>query len=303
MLLCDDVSCNDPSHSAAIDKLYDDIVNCLVDAGNDLASSCKKGYKQILGWNEYCSEYHSEAREAFLLWRTNSNPRQGPLFDLMKRTRSHFKLTLRYCKSQEKRATSDSLAKKLLCKDSKAFWSEIKKINNTNCSIASTIDNVTGQRNIANMWQGYFKKLLNSSADSRRNNYVSDKLSDCSLTGNLITASEISSAIKELKCGKSCGLDELNSEHFKYASDKLVVYLTLVYNAMLTHGYIPEKFMLTLLVPIVKNKKVCITDSENYRPIAIATVTSKIVQIIILTNTNLILLLGITSLDAGLAII
>ena len=87
------------------------------------------------------------------MWRANSSPRYGPMFEIMKRTRAHFKLTLRHCKSMEKRKTADILAKKLLCKDSKAFWSEIKKINCNNTSIAATIDNVTGQDNIVNLWQ------------------------------------------------------------------------------------------------------------------------------------------------------
>ena len=87
-----------------------------------------------------------------------------------------------------------------------------------------------------------------------------------------------------MKSGKSCGLDGLSSENFKFASRKLSMYLTLVYNCMITHGHVSEKFMLTMIVPIVKDKKSSITVSDNYRPIAITNVASKIVEIILLTK-------------------
>ena len=79
-----------------------------------------------LGWNDYAKAAHDEAREAFILWNTNSKPRHGPVFDLMKNTRARFKYALRYCKSVETRANIDALANKLLAKDDTAFWMEIK---------------------------------------------------------------------------------------------------------------------------------------------------------------------------------
>ena len=53
---------------------------------------------------------------------------------------------------------ADSLAKKLLMKDSKSFWKDIKWINGANLTpLWSTINGETGHENIANMWQDYFK--------------------------------------------------------------------------------------------------------------------------------------------------
>jgi hypothetical protein len=50
------------------------------------------------------------------------------------------------------------------------------------------------------------------------------------------------------------------------------------------HGYIPVKALETVLVPIVKNRKGDITDSDNYRPIAVATTASKIIEILLLNK-------------------
>ena len=85
------------------------------------------------------------------------------------------------------------------------------------------------------------------------------------MDGNIMTSEEIAD-------GVSCGYDGLSNEHFKFADKNLFVYLSLIFNAMLLHGHVPEKFMLTLIAPIITNKKGCVTDCDNYRPIAITTV-------------------------------
>ena len=51
---------------------------------------------------------------------------------------------------------------------------------------------------------------------------------------------------------------------------------------MLTHGYLPADSIVTTLVPIIKNKRGDITDKNNYRPIALATVFSKLFEKVVL---------------------
>ena len=77
----------------------------------------------------------------------------------MRTSHAIFKNTLHQCKAQEICHTVDSLAKKLLMKDSKSFWKEINSINGANSTlIASTINSLSGHENIAYMWQDYLLK-------------------------------------------------------------------------------------------------------------------------------------------------
>ena len=55
------------------------------------------------------------------------------------------------------------------------------------------------------------------------------------------------------------------------------------------HGHIPEQLMDTILISLVKDKKGIITDKDNYRPVAITCVTSKILELIILDKFGYIL--------------
>lgn len=287
LLLCDNPNCDNIVHHKAIEVMYDAIIDALLQSGEDTMHECKTYENQIFGWNSVCKEVHATARDAFLTWVSNDKPKHGPLFDCMKRSRASFKYVLRQCKTNDSKAKADNLARKFLSKDCKSFWTELKRLNGSDKSVlASTVNGVSGHGNIANMWHDYYKKLLNSTSGTDNKKFVMDQFKICNTVDFEITPVDVKEAIKDLKSGKSAGLDNLTSEHFKYASDKLYVLLCLVINSMLTHGFLPSKFMDTLLIPIVKDKKGNITDGDNYRPIAITCVASKVFELIILDKCS-----------------
>jgi hypothetical protein len=53
---------------------------------------------------------------------------------------------------------------------------------------------------------------------------------------------------------------------------------------MLIHCHVPKTFMETILVPIVKDKRESVTDENNYRPIALTSIFSKLFESIILNK-------------------
>ena len=67
----------------------------------------------------------------------------------------------------------------------------------------------------------------------------------------------------------------------------LSVLLSMVLNVMFSHGYLPDELMQTIVIPIIKDKKGLMTDKNNYRPIAITTVLSKIIELILLDRLEL----------------
>ena len=51
------------------------------------------------------------------------------------------------------------------------------------------------------------------------------------------------------------------------------VFLSLLFNTFILHGCLPVDFMKTAIVPIIKNKTGDTSDKNNYRPIALVTMT------------------------------
>ena len=69
-----------------------------------------------------------------------------------------------------------------------------------------------------------------------------------------ITLVDIWDALENIKYCKSRGIDGISAEHFGFAHSRIHVLLSLLFSAFITHCYLPSMFMLTAIVPIIKNK-------------------------------------------------
>ena len=58
----------------------------------------------------------------------------------------------------------------------------------------------------------------------------------------------------------------------------------MVFKSMFSHGYVPSKLMVIVNSPIIKDKKSLVTDTYNYTPIAGISVTSNVIELILLES-------------------
>ena len=70
----------------------------------------------------------------------------------------------------------------------------------------------------------------------------------------IIPPFNILNALKNIKCGKSSGINGISIEQFVFAHSRINVLLSLLFSAFVMHGYLPSMFMKTAIVPIIKNK-------------------------------------------------
>ena len=155
----------------------------------------------------------------------------------------------------------------------------MSKINQTSNIIASSIDGISGECNISVLWKDHFSSILNSSGSSNANlkNSIMSKLDEVKYSENMIVSSRVTSKlIGELESGKSSGPDNISPKSLKFASNRLSVLLFLCFFICLSHGYLPPAMIKTTIVPIVKNKCGNIYKSNSYRPIALATIITKL---------------------------
>ena len=61
-------------------------------------------------------------------------------------------------------------------------------------------------------------------------------------------------AVNRLHNGKGNGYKGLMSELIKLASDKLFVHIAMLFTSMTVHGFVPEDFQVSTIVPIPKGK-------------------------------------------------
>jgi len=91
---------------------------------------------------------------------------------------------------------------------------------------------------------------------------------DCSY--GLLSIEEVDTIIRSnLKVGKAPGIDHLTAEHFISAYPTVVSHLTNLFNAITLHGYVPNSFGLSVIVPLVKDRCGDISKLTNYKAISI----------------------------------
>lgn len=217
------------------------------------------------------------------IWLENGKPRQGPLFREFSRSKAKFKYALRFITRNENLLRKESLAKKLAQTNTKNFWNEIASINNCKVPLPSTIDNANTPKDILQVWENQFKNIFNCIP---KKTYNEPFCLDTNYEKVKVTNSEIQDAIESLDLNKSCGLDGIFAEHLKYASSKLIPLLSLCFSGLLIHGILPDSLMAVIIVPVIKDKCGNVNVKENYRPIALASILSKVLEIIILNRID-----------------
>ena len=109
---------------------------------------------------------------------------------------------------------------------------------------------------------------------------VSRKLQNIQHNSNMaVSAKSITEIVSKLECGKSAGPDGISAECFKFA--KIHVLLSLLFSMCFSRGYLPSALIKTTI-----SEKDNLLDSNNYRPIAIATITSNLLESVLLLKCS-----------------
>ena len=104
-----------------------------------------------------------------------------------------------------------------------------------------------------------------------------------------VSCDDLSYAIDYLDINKSCGLDGIYAEHLKFGSYLLANLLSQCMSSFFTHGSLPNSMIANVLGPVIKSKTGRIMSKDNYRPIALASVVSKVVEIVIYNRISVYL--------------
>ena len=158
------------------------------------------------------------------------------------------------------------------------------------------IDKAVGGNEICDLFSYKYQSLYNSVSYNQDDlNEVVKKLD--SLTNNVcskdhcynshsINVSMVTSAFELLKHNKSDGKVSSISNFIIYSPHILSVYLSLLFNSLIIHGFTPYEMLTGTIIPISKSKHKSIHDSSNYRGIALSSIFGKIVNNIILKSNS-----------------
>ena len=212
---------------------------------------------------------------------SKSRPRHGPSYHAMRSSRAWFKYTLRQCRYNERQSGSEKLANRMKDHELNDFWKDVKKHSKSKSALSNCIDGVTRETAIADLWRNHYQELLNDSTrndDDVKMDVLENFHNICPHVGMHVTMGEVNEFVKSLPSRKSSGLDGLNGESLKHANPLLCLLLSICYTCMFKHCYMPQSMINSVIVPLVKNKSGDLTDKNNYRPIALSSIASKVFE-------------------------
>ena len=281
-LNCQNLECKNNLHMQVLSKFYSDITNSLTEASSHLNIDKEKNYVSRPGWTEYVSELYDYSKTCHQKWLDSNGSRQGIIHENYVKSRARFKYALKYISKNEQKIRKEVMAKNLANKDTNEFWKDISKNNNSKTPLPDHIDEAKGTDEILKLWKKHFHDIFNCLKPTNKTNrpYVLDNaIQEIAVKPHMVIE-----AIKELSINKSCGLDGITAEHLKYASDKLPHLLSMAITGFFSHGFLPDAMLSVLIVPVIKDKAGNINAKDNYRPIALASIISKIIETIILNR-------------------
>lgn len=133
---------------------------------------------------------------------------------------------------------------------------------------------INSKAELLNIWKTYFESLLKISSTNSLYPDIPEPDHELPINQADFTELELQYTLKQLKKGKSPGLDDISIEALKFGGDTLMSHLLELCNRALDTGEIPDRWREGLIIPIPKKgnqKKI-----ENYRGITLLSTPLKL---------------------------
>ena len=286
---CTDAFCR--QHADAIVKYHDEIVqSCIKTSMSSIPKSRSK--PRVAGWNTHVRQFRETALFWNFLWKENGKPKLGLIAQTRRRTRAEYHRAVKRVKAQANSIASAKMADALVQNHSRDFWREVKKTNKSAKPVPSTMDGVTGEREISEVFARKYERLYNGVSydpddmNNLRNDLDSKIRTECCIGycyhHHHVTAELMDRAFSRLNAGKRDGDGCFSTDHLIHGGRCLRTHLCLLFTAMLRHGHTPPRMLDSTIIPIPKSSRKSLSDSGNYRGIALNSPLSKTFELVIL---------------------
>lgn len=222
------------------------------------------------------------------MWLECGRPRTGAVADSMRRTRAAYHYAIRAVKRDQDKIINERLAESILNNSSRNFWSEIKRIRSNKSGTSRIVDGQTECISIAKLFAVKYRDLYTSvpydvNEMCRIQSDVKTLLSSApSSVDCVFTVHDLKHAVTRLSAHKNDGSTGLTSDHIINAGDDCLTHIAFLFTAIAIHGTVPDSFLYSTVVPIPKGRNVNVSDSSNFRGIALSSIYGKLFDNIVL---------------------
>ena len=174
--------------------------------------------------------------------------------------------------------------------DSTKLWKHIHELVQSDSKSAPTAikdgeTTLTDAQHLCESFNKYFSTVVHQYLPTTSqtpdlealHNFVSSKIPDgILLTMPPLTCEEVFQSLNKLDPHKATGLDDLSSKILKMSASVIAKPLSVIYNPSIACGYFPTQWKTARVTPVHKSGSR--TDKNNYRPISILCIVSKLLE-------------------------
>ena len=288
-VVCNNVGCLEGAHLRQIEHLCKCIVNSCLDAANLTIPQSKPRQGNVPYWTEQVQPERDKALYWHYIWVQAGKPRHGWVANIMRSTRVKYHRAIKLVKKQEEDLRKQRMAQYISENNSRDLWGELKRLRVSNKVSSNVIDGYSNEHDICEVFKKKYETLLSDvpSTQEELSQIQSDITSRvyqnpiCSFN-----VKDIEKVIGKLKSGKADGNIGFCSDHIINSSKKCQIYISLLFNSMLMHGYCPGDLLISNIVSIPKNPQGSLSSSENYRGISLSNALTKVLDLIIIEKCS-----------------
>ena len=259
------------------------IVSAIHDASKEAGCVPEKVFRPKPYWCPELSKIRDKKRFWWSLWVDAGRPRQGPVFEVYKNVKKLFRRLSRNFRNNDVLRDLNILNHLYDKKNMKCFWNKLKR--QKQCSVQSSLN--------SEEFSCYLKDIMshrvsNSSHNEFVRRFVAENATSCNRDGAghcAISRETIKVLILKLNKGVAPGLDGVSAEHLVNGlSESLCAQIANVFSVMLSNSVVPDVFKLSVIIPVLKKPTLDANLPENYRPITLSSVLSKILEMMFIPD-------------------
>jgi len=276
--------CQCTDHKTAINTFYESIVSMLRRAAAGcvpkIPFKCLKAF-----WNDNLDKLKEQSIDMHTLWRQVGSPKQGIINDARIKAKLDYKQAIKQASSDFEQNNANALHDNLNDKNHKTFWKLWNAKYKKNMATPVAIEGETNSESIANKFKEFYSNVYINSADDvdAVNNYNELRKTSYGVNdSSTVLLDSVEDCIKMLKPNKAAGIDGLSAEHIINSHPCIIVHLKLLFTMMLSHSFVPDAFGRGIVIPIVKDRCGDVSSVDNYRPITLSPVISKVFESLLL---------------------
>ena len=214
----------------------------------------------------------------------NGRPHSGWVFQCWKGVKKLFRKTSRWYSNNVSKAELSRLLWHFKQKNMNSFWNIIKRRRHR----AQAKSNLT-----PDLWSEQYSTIMTNTVTDNSDKYVTNHVNDVfnnysnTQFAQHISTDDVAKLIDKLHRGCSPGMDGVSSEHLIYGkSKKLFLLLSSLFSTILSRAFVPECFYTGVIIPILKKSTLDPNRPENYRPITLSSIYSKLIESIIIADID-----------------